>query len=91
MNSEFGPNGRGVLGWLLDNIPAVISALSAASGILSVHKRRTIWVWLFAVSAFLFTFFTEVSRNLETSENSENSENSGSYGETDTTETKGLR
>jgi hypothetical protein len=86
MGTEFGPNGRGVLGWLLDNIPAVVTALSAASAVLATHKRRNIWVWLFAASAFLFTFFSEVSRS-----SSETSPNSDSYGETDTSETKGLR
>jgi hypothetical protein len=86
MGTEFGPNGRGILGWLLDNIPAVVAGLSAASAVLAAHKRRTVWVWLFAVSAFLFTFFSEVSRS-----SSETSRKSDSYGETDTSETEGLR
>jgi len=86
MNTEFGPNGRGILGWLLDNIPAVVAGLSAASAVLSAHRRRTFWVWLFAVSAFLFTFFSEVVRS-----SPETSQKSDSYGETNSTETEGLR
>jgi len=86
MGTEFGPNGRGILGWLLDNIPALAAGLSAAAAVISAHRRRNIWVWLYALSAFLFTFFSEVSRS-----SSQTSKNSDSYGETDTTETEGLR
>jgi hypothetical protein len=85
MHTDFGPNGRGILGWLLDNVPAVVVALSAASAVLTRYKRRTFWVWLFAASAFLFTFFSEVSRS-----SSEPSQKSDSYGETHTTETEEL-
>ncbi len=85
MGTEFGPNGRGILGWLLDNIPAVVAGLSAASTVLSVHRRRNFWVWLFAVSAFFFAFFSEVARSSH-----ETSQKSDSYGETDSTQTKGL-
>jgi len=86
MHTEFGPNGRGILGWLLDNISAVVAGLSAASSVLAAHRRRTFWVWLFAASAFLFTFFSEVARS-----SSETSQKSDSYGETDSTETEGVR
>jgi hypothetical protein len=86
MNVSLGPNGRGFLGWLLDNAPALVAALSAAASILSQYKRRSFWVWLFAFSAFVFTFFSEVSRA-----SSETSQNSDSHGEANSSETEGLR
>jgi len=60
---ELGPNGGGLLRWVLDNIPALVAALSAAGAILAKHRRRNFWVWLFAASAFIFTFFTELTSN----------------------------
>jgi hypothetical protein len=86
MNVDFGPNGRGFLSWVLDHVPALVAALTAAGSVLSRYRRRNFWVWLFALSAFLFTFFSEVSRS-----SSGHSQNSDSYGEADSTETEGLR
>lgn len=51
------PNGN-FIRWLIDNLPALGAAIAAAGGVLMTFRRRTFWVWVYAVSTFFVTLFT---------------------------------
>lgn len=54
------PNGN-FLRWLLDNLPAFGAALAAAGSILMAYRRRTLWVWIYAISTFFVTLFSRTN------------------------------
>lgn len=54
------PNGN-FLRWIVDNLPALGAALAAAGAVLMTFRRRTVWVWIYAISTFFVTLFSQSS------------------------------